>query len=101
PYRAYGLSGQTITTVDGVNITAGANDVGAYIDYGALAEATVAAAGNSAAGPVAGAAVATVIKSGGNTHHGELYADYKPGGHEPFDRAENYARYRDINAQLG
>jgi hypothetical protein len=36
-YRAYGLSGQTITTVDGVNITAGSAGVGAYIDYGAQA----------------------------------------------------------------
>ena len=46
PYRAYGLSGQSITTVDGVNITSGADLIGAYIDYGALAEATVAAAAN-------------------------------------------------------
>jgi hypothetical protein len=101
PYRAYGLVGQSITTVDGVNITAGADNVGAYIDYGALAEATVAAAGNSAEVPVAGAAVTTVIKSGGNTPHGELYADYKPGGHKRFNGAENYARYRDVNGQLG
>jgi hypothetical protein len=100
-YRAYGLSGQSITTVDGVNITAGADDVGAYIDYGAMAEAKVAAAGNSAEVPVAGAAVTTVIKSGSNTPHGEFYADYKPGGQKPFDGAENYVRYRDINGQLG
>ena len=100
-YRAYGLYGQSITTVDGVNITSGADLVGAYIDYGALAEATVAAAGNSADVPVAGAAVTTVIKSGSNMRRGEVYADYKPGGHEPYDGAENYARYRDINAQLG
>ena len=100
-YRAYGLSGQSITTVDGVNITSGADLIGAYIDYGALAEATVAAAGNAAEVPVAGAAVTTVIKSGGNTQHGEIYADYKPGGHQPYDGAEHYARYRDINGQLG
>src|SRR5918992_2354376 len=100
-YRAYGLSGQSITTVDGVNITAGSDDVGAYIDYGALAEATVAAAGNSAEVPVAGAAVTTVIKSGGNTPRGELYADFKPGGRKRYDGGENYARYRDINGQLG
>src|SRR5687768_15209644 len=100
-YRAYGLSGQSITTVDGVNITSGADLIGAYIDYGALAEATVAAAGNSAEVPVAGAAVTTVIKSGGNTQHGEVYGDFKPGGHKRFDGAEHYARYRDINGQLG
>ena len=100
-YRAYGLSGQSITTVDGVNITAGADGVGAYIDYGALAEAKVAAAGNAADIPVAGAAVITVIKSGGNTHHGEFYADYKPADDKPYDGAENYEKYRDINGQLG
>jgi hypothetical protein len=101
PYRAYGLSGQSITTVDGVNITSGADNVGAYIDYGALAEANVTAAGNSAEVPVAGAAVSTVIKSGSNAHRGEAYADYKPGGDQPYDGAENYARYRDLNGQLG
>src|SRR3954470_4564020 len=101
PYRAYGLSGQSITTVDGVNITAGADDVGAYIDYGALAEATVAAAGNSAEVPVAGAAVTTVIKSGSNTQRGELYADVKPGSQTPYDGTEHYARYRDITGQIG
>ena len=100
-YRAYGLSGQSITTVDGVNITSGADFVGAFIDYGALAEAKVAAAGNSAEVPVAGAAVTTVIKSGTNTQHGEVYGDFKPGGHKPYDGAENYARYRDLNGQLG
>jgi hypothetical protein len=100
-YRAYGLAGQSITTVDGVNITTGADGVGAYIDYGALAEAKVAAAGNSAEVPVAGAAVTTVIKSGSNTPHGEFYADYKLGGDTPYDGAENYERYRDINGQLG
>src|SRR5262245_14930623 len=31
-YRAYGLSGQSITTVDGVNVTAGSDGVGAYLD---------------------------------------------------------------------
>ena len=100
-YRAYGLSGQSITTVDGVNITSGADLIGAYIDYGALAEATVAAAGNSAEVPVAGAAVTTVIKSGTNAHHGEVYADVKPRSEQRFDGGEHYARYRDINGQLG
>jgi hypothetical protein len=35
------LAGQSITTVDGVNITVGSGAIGAYIDYGALAEAQV------------------------------------------------------------
>src|SRR5262245_22520598 len=100
-YRAYGLSGQSITTVDGVNVTAGASDVGAYIDYGAMAEVKVAAAGNSAEVPVAGAAVTTAIKSGSNTQHGEFYADFKAGSTNSFNGAENYTGYRDINGQLG
>ena len=101
PYRAYGLSGQSITTVDGVNITVGSAGLGAYIDYGAMAEAKVAAAGNSAEVAVAGAAVTTVIKSGSNTHHGEVFADVKPGGHKHYTGAENYEQYLDVNAQLG
>jgi hypothetical protein len=99
-YRAYGLSGQSITTVDGVNITQSSDAVGAYIDYGAIAEAKVAAAGNSADVPVAGAAVTTVVKSGSNTTHGEGYADVKPGSNKRYDGAENFWRYRDINGQV-
>ena len=101
-YRAYGLSGQSITTVDGVNITAGSDGVGAYIDYGALAEAKVAAAGNSADVPVAGAAVTTVIKSGSNTHARRgLRRRQTRRQHKPYNGAENFVQYRDINGQLG
>jgi len=99
-FRVYGLAGQSITTVDGVNITEGSAGVGAYIDYGALAEAKVSGAGNSADVAVAGAAVTTVIKSGSNTHHGEFYADVKPGGDKPYTGAENFLEYRDFNAQF-
>jgi hypothetical protein len=100
-YRAYGLSGQSITTVDGVNITDGSSGAGAYIDYGAMAEAKIAAAGHSAEVPVAGAAVTTVVKSGSNTHHGEFYADFKSGSDKGYTGAENLSRYRDINGQFG
>jgi hypothetical protein len=101
PYRVYGLVGQSITTVDGVNITVGSAGVGAYIDYGALAEAQVSGAGNSAEVAVAGAAVTTVIKSGSNTHHGEFYTDFKPAGSKGYTGAEKFLRYLDINGQLG
>jgi hypothetical protein len=97
----YGLSGQSITTVDGVNITAGSAAVGAFIDYGALAEAQVSGAGNSAEVAVAGAAVTTVIKSGSNTHHGELYTDFMPAGSKGYTGAEKFLRYLDINGQVG
>ena len=43
----------------------------------------------------------TVIKSGSNTHHGEFYADFKPGGSEGYTGAEKFCGYRDINGQLG
>jgi hypothetical protein len=100
-FRAYGLAGQSITTVDGVNITVGSAGVGAYIDYGALAEAKVSAAANSADVAVAGAAVTAVIKSGGNAHHGEFFTDGKPGGNKRYTGEEKYESYRDINGQLG
>ncbi len=101
-YRAYGLVGQSITTVDGVNITEGSAGVGAYLDYGALAEAKVSAAGNSAEVAVAGAAVTTVVQSGSNTQHGEAFYDFKPGGTiPPYTGVENFLRYRDVNAELG
>jgi hypothetical protein len=101
PYRAYGLSGQSVTTVDGVNITAGSDSVGGYQDYGALAEAKVSAAGNSADVAVAGAAVTTVIKTGSNNLHGEGYADVKPGSSKRYTGEENFVLYRDLNGQLG
>ena len=100
-YRTYGLSGQSITTVDGVNITERSSGVGAYIDYGALAEAKVSGAGNSAEVAVAGAAVTTVIRSGSNTHHGEFFTDFKPSSGEGYAGAEKFVRYLDLNGQLG
>jgi hypothetical protein len=101
-FRAYGLAGQSITTVDGVNITVGSAGIGAYIDYGALAEANVSAAGNAADVAVVGAAVTAVIKSGSNTHHGEVFGDVLPGGGDTsYNGAENLVKYHDINSQLG
>ena len=100
-YRAYGVSGQSITTVDGVIITEGSAGIGAYLDYGALAEAKISAAGNSADVAVAGAAVTTVIKSGSNTQHGEFYGDVKPATSTRYTGAENFVLYRDLNGQLG
>jgi hypothetical protein len=102
-YRAYGLSGQTITTVDGVNVTQGFNSeaVGAYLDFGALSGVQISAAGNAADVAVAGAAITTVIKSGSNRTHGEGFADVKPASSKRYDGTETYVLYRDINGQLG
>ena len=120
-YRTYGLSGQSKWFVEGVDISSNADGgaatggVGTYTDYGALAEAKVSGAANSAEVALAGAAVTTVIKSGGNTQHGEFFADVKPNGNKDYprppiepgaaplqpQRAQKYQEYRDINAQLG
>jgi len=100
-FRAYGLAGQSITTVDGVNITVGSAAIGAYTDYGAMAEAQVSAAGNAADIAVAGAAVTTVIKSGSNTHHGEFYTDVKPGPGKGYSGADVFVKYLDFDAQIG
>jgi hypothetical protein len=112
-YRAYGVLGQSKTTVEGVDITV-RSGLGAYIDFGALAEAKVSGAGNAADVPGAGAAVTMVIRSGGNTHHGEFFADVKPRtitsgesftayptNREPRVNSETYRQYRDVNAHLG
>jgi hypothetical protein len=103
PYRAYGLSGQTITTVDGVNITQGFNSeaMGAFLDFGSLGGVKISAAGNGADVAVAGAAITTVIKSGSNRTHGEGFADFKPANSKRYDGTENFVVYRDINGQLG
>ena len=102
-YGTFGLSGQSITTVDGVNVTTSTGVP--YTDYSALAEAKVSGAGNSADVPVAGAAVTTVIKSGSNTQHGEAFAEGKIGEERVAigveDYPESYRQYRDVNAQLG
>jgi len=101
-FRAYGLAGQSITTVDGVNITVGSGAIGAYIDYGAMAEAQVSAAGNSADVAVAGAAVTTVVKSGSNTHHGAMFTDFNlSSGSREYSGAENLIHYLDLNGELG
>src|SRR6185436_2902001 len=99
-YQAYGLSGQTITTVDGVNITDGTAAIGAYLDFGALAEVKIASAGNSAEVPVAGTAITAVIKSGSNTRHGAFYSEFRPDGNPDWLGAQNLVRYHDFNAQF-
>ena len=84
-YRAYGLSGRSRPWMASTSPQAPTSS--APTSTTVHWEATVAAAGNSAEVPVAGAAVTTVIKSGNNTQHGEVYADYKAGGHKPHDGA--------------
>src|SRR5215467_5236783 len=70
-YNAYGMSSQSWQTIDGVMVTC------FYNDYGAVAEMQVSAAANSAEMMTPGASLSQVLKTGGNTLHGEVYLDYE------------------------
>ncbi len=99
-YRAYGLSGQVLISVDSVNATEADAGSGVYMDYGALEEVKVAAAANSAEVPVAGAVVTAVIKSGSNDRHGEVYSDWTGPSFQAVKSGVGFNGH-DINAQLG
>ena len=80
-YTAYGLraaTGMNRNEVEGIRV-GGANGVNDnYIsDFGSFAEIAIKAAGNTAAMPVPGTLSQSVSKSGGNTYHGSLYADFQ------------------------
>jgi len=50
-----------------------------YTDYGSYAEIAVNAVGNTAEMPAPGVLSQLIAKSGGNTYHGTIYADYENG----------------------
>ena len=80
-YTAYGLravTGMNRNEVEGIRVGGanGANDN--YLsDFGSFAEITIKAAGHTAAMPVPGTLSQSISKSGGNTYHGSLYADFQ------------------------
>jgi hypothetical protein len=80
-YIAYGLraaTGMNRNEVEGIRVGGanGAND-NYGSDFGSFAEIAIKAAGNTAAMPVPGTLSQSVSKSGGNTYHGSLYADFQ------------------------
>ena len=83
PYTAYGLSsagGVNRGMVEGVMVNEGAGGGGSdmyYTDYGSYAEIAVNAVGNTAEMPAPGVLSQLIAKSGGNTYHGTVYADYE------------------------
>jgi hypothetical protein len=83
PYTAYGLSsggGVNRGEVEGVMVNEGSGGGGSdmyYTDYGSYAEIAVNAVGNNAAMPNPGVLSQLIAKSGGNSYHGCLYADYE------------------------
>ena len=83
PYTAYGLSsagGVNRGMVEGVMVNEGAGGGGSdmyYTDYGSYAEIAVNAVGNTAEMPAPGVLSQLIAKSGGNSYHGTVYADYE------------------------
>lgn len=83
PYTAYGLSsagGVNRGVVEGIMVNEGAGGGGSdlyYTDYGSFAEIAVNAVGNTAEMPNPGVLSQFITKSGGNSYHASLYADYE------------------------
>jgi carboxypeptidase family protein len=63
--------------VEGIVNTEGTNAAGFYYDYGAVEEVSVTTGANTPEMPWAGVMTQFIAKSGGNTYHGRLYADYE------------------------
>ncbi|HWW82533.1 MAG TPA: hypothetical protein VNZ26_02960, partial [Vicinamibacterales bacterium] len=82
-YTAYGLSsggGVNRGEVEGVMVNEGSGGGGSdmyYTDYGSYAEIAVNAVGNTAEMPNPGVLSQLIAKSGGNSYHADLYADYE------------------------
>lgn len=75
--RTYGIAGRQQFNLDGVDITQGAGHVGTYPDYVSWEEVSISAGSHTAEARYPGMLTNTVIKSGGNAYHGELYGDYQ------------------------
>lgn len=82
PFTSYGLASSTglnRNEVEGIRSGA-SNGTSAdlyYTDYGSFAEIAVKAVGNTASMSSPGVLGQFVSKSGGNTYHGNFYADYQ------------------------
>jgi hypothetical protein len=63
--------------IEGIVNTEGTNAAGFYYDYGSMEEVSVTTGANTPEMPWAGVMSQFIAKSGGNTYHGKLYADYE------------------------
>ena len=79
-YFAYDTkSAQHRPMVEGIVNTEGTSAAGYYYDYGAIDEVSVETASHPAEVPTPGVVSQFIAKSGGNTYHGRVYADYQNG----------------------
>jgi len=80
-YTSYGAGGQNRVQIDGANTTEGTSAAGFYFDYGAFDEVSFGiSSAADASMPTPGVLVNTVLKSGGNQFHGDVYFDYENEG---------------------
>src|SRR5262245_44831319 len=63
--------------VEGIVNTEGTDAAGFYYDYGSMEEVSITTGANTPEMPWAGVMSQFIAKSGGNTYHGKIYADYE------------------------
>jgi len=97
-YRAYGLSGQVRTSVEGINTTEGTGGAGFYYDYGSFEEVFMGVAGQGAEAATPGVQSNFLGKSGSNKFSGEFYVD---GYNNSFQGSNLSAQYTKPTAQGG
>jgi hypothetical protein len=78
-YEAFGVVNQARVMTDGVDTTEGTGGAGFYQDYFAQNEIAVSAAGQDVSMNTPGAAIISLIKSGGNRFSGLENYVYEPG----------------------
>ena len=80
-YTAYGLratTGVNRNEVEGIRVGGANGSQDNYLsDYGSFAEVAINAVGQTASMPVPGTLSQSVSKAGGNTYHGNVYADFQ------------------------
>ena len=118
-YGAYGTAGFSQPLVDGISVS-GINAYGVQLDYGAFDQVAVGTGSFDPERPTPGVQLQFSIKSGGNQHHGAVYADIEPrqwqasnvnedqiargaGGNHvvPAREANRTWHYHDVNADAG
>jgi hypothetical protein len=81
-FRAFGQTGESSQSIEGVNTTnpKTGNQGGNYWDYSSIDEAVVVTMGHDAATPTRGIQVNAIIKSGGNSFHGSTFGAWTSRG---------------------
>ncbi|MBI2835511.1 MAG: TonB-dependent receptor [Acidobacteria bacterium] len=77
PFRAFGQTGESWQSIEGIVTTAAkASQTGNYIDYTSLEEAQIQTFGSDAEVPNRGIVINSIVKSGSNEFHGGGFYSY-------------------------